>query len=129
MKTILITFVVCCLVQGLLGAHLKKSTTKGSCCITFYKDSDYNGSSFTSCDNKSSLGSFNDEVTSFKFGDNCKSITIYRNANYDGKSRTFEGDVSNLKDKCMTTSCWVPGVCWCEDDWNDRMSSFKIVAS
>lgn len=152
MKAILVTFVVCSLIPVLLGSHLKGPAsaqavlnhqpsvlleTKGTCCVTFYKDSNYKGSSLQLCADTASLGdSFNDEISSFKLGDNCQKITVYQNANFavDGYERDFDEDVSNLKDKCMQKYCYLGYMgksyaCDCQKYWNDRISSVKIYSN
>lgn len=144
MKYILVIFVVCCLTQELLGSHfLKKPPTSpailnneplalleksktGVCCVTFYKGTDYTGDAFELCENNPYVGdTFNDEITSLKFGENCDYVNLYRDKDYMGYSISVYDSVMNLKSICLEKYC-LEDFCPCEKSWNDSVSSIKI---
>ncbi len=78
--------------------------------VCFYTDADYRGEKLCAASGESqpNVGErYNDKISSLRvFGG--AEVTVYSDENFGGASRTFRQDVSNL------------------DDWNDRITSFKV---
>jgi hypothetical protein len=79
----------------------------GAC---FYMDADYRGDSFciNAGESRRNVGDrYNDKISSVRvFGG--AQVIVYEHENFGGASRTFTGDVSNLR------------------DWNDKITSFQV---
>ncbi|WP_274474465.1 beta/gamma crystallin-related protein [Mangrovimonas aestuarii] len=80
--------------------------------VTLYKDCGFKGGSNklgVGRYNYDELGIGNDNLSSIRVPRGYK-ITLYRESNFEGRSKTYYDDVSCLSD----------------DDWNDRTSSIKV---
>jgi hypothetical protein len=78
--------------------------------VCFYMDEDYRGNRLcvNAGESQRNVGDrYNDQISSIQVFGRAQ-VVVYENDNFSGASRTFTGDVPNLR------------------DWNDRITSFQV---
>jgi len=78
--------------------------------VCFYENVNYGGSYFcTNANAADRLIEMNDRISSIRVFGNAE-VTVYQNRDFEGRSRTFASDVSNLS----------------RDGWNDTITSIRV---
>ncbi|MCD6477789.1 MAG: hypothetical protein J7K87_02180, partial [Candidatus Aenigmarchaeota archaeon] len=100
--------------------------------VVLCMDSNFGGSCLgypNTKDVPSLLKQFDNKISSIYVPNGC-TITLYSKPKYGGKHVTLTGykritNLKKLKTNCVSHNCWLFGM-FCDCDWNDVISSFKV---